>query len=44
MRKRHREVDGMVNNSTKFEDEITCNAGTDVLWGEMSTLKDVSLI
>ena len=26
-----REVDGTVNNSTKFEDEITCNAGADVL-------------
>ena len=29
--KETREVDGMVNNSTKFEDEITCNAGADVL-------------
>ena len=26
-----REVDGMVNNSTKFEDEMMCNAGADVL-------------
>jgi len=29
--KETREVDGMVNNSTKFEDEMTCNAGADVL-------------
>ena len=26
-----REVDGTVNNSTKYEDEIMCNAGADVL-------------
>ena len=32
-----REVDGTVNNSTKFEDEMTCNAGADVLWEEMNT-------
>ena len=32
-----REVDGTVNNSTKFEDEITCNAGAEVLWEEIST-------
>ena len=31
-----REVDGTVNNSTKFEDEITCNAGADVLWHGVS--------
>ena len=29
--KETREVDGTVNNGTKFEDEITCNAGADVL-------------
>ena len=27
-----REVDGTVNNSTKFEDEMMCNAGTDVFY------------
>ena len=31
-----REVDGTVNNSTKFEVEITCNAGADVLWRRVS--------
>ena len=29
--KETREVGGTVNNSTKSEDEITCNAGVDVL-------------
>jgi hypothetical protein len=32
-----REVDGTVNNSTKFEDEIMCNAGADVLWEGVNT-------
>lgn len=32
-----REVDGTVNNSTKFEDEMMCNAGADVLWEEVNT-------
>ena len=30
-KKETREVGGTVNNSTKFEDEIMCNAGADVL-------------
>ena len=32
-----REVDGTVNNSTKFEDEIMCSAGADVLWEGVNT-------
>jgi len=31
-KKETREAGGTVNNSTKFEDEIMCNAGADVLW------------
>ena len=30
--KETREVDGTMDNCTKFEDEIMCNAGADVLW------------
>ena len=32
-----REVDGTVNNSTKFEEEMMCNAGVDVLWEGVNT-------
>jgi len=34
-----REVDGTVNNSTKFEDEMMCNAGADVLWEKINARK-----
>lgn len=32
-----RRVDETVNNSTKFKDEMMCNAGADVLWEEVNT-------
>jgi hypothetical protein len=32
-----REVEGTVNNSTKFKDEIMCNAGVDVLYEGVNT-------